>query len=161
MGNEGLDPRNSLSDQQGEMQMTDASLYQCKFLARPISFHSLHTPIADVNSQPLDVYMYYAAIEREREDNDPRPVPDAPWTVLYKTLLGKGHTVVTGDENDPIAGSPAPNKSLEHEKDGDQFTNEKGGNVVRHQDLISTKNEHALAYRLLRNASWQAVFYLM
>ncbi|KZP18705.1 hypothetical protein FIBSPDRAFT_893296 [Athelia psychrophila] len=144
MGNEGLDPRNSLSDQQGEMQMTDASLYQ-----------------SDVNSQPLDVYMYYAAIEREREDNDPRPVPDAPWTVLYKTLLGKGHTVVTGDENDPIAGSPAPNKSLEHEKDGDQFTNEKGGNVVRHQDLISTKNEHALAYRLLRNASWQAVFYLI
>ena len=99
--------------------------------------------------------MYYAAIEREREDNDPRPVPDAPWTVLFKKLTGKGHTVITGDENDTAVASIHNEKSLEHEKDGDRFSNEKG-----HHDM-GTKGDRDLAYRLLRTASWQAVFYLM
>ncbi|KAF7969159.1 hypothetical protein HWV62_28208 [Athelia sp. TMB] len=139
MGNEGLDPRNSLSEPQQEMQMTDAGVYQ-----------------TDINNQPLEVYMYYAAIEREREDNDPRPVPDAPWTVLFKKLTGKGHTVITGDENDTAVASIHNEKALEHEKDGDRFSNEKG-----HHDTLGTKGDRDLAYRLLRTASWQAVFYLI
>ena len=40
MGNEGLDPRNSLSEPQQEMQMTDAGVYQSESLHTRIGGHS-------------------------------------------------------------------------------------------------------------------------
>jgi hypothetical protein len=42
--------------------------------------------------------MYYAAIERKREAEDPRPIPDASWTVAFKTLTGRRSKIVWGDE---------------------------------------------------------------
>lgn len=42
--------------------------------------------------------MYYAAIERAHEDADERPIPDAPWSMIIKTLTGRKHKIVHAHE---------------------------------------------------------------
>lgn len=51
-----------------------------------------------LNKQPLEVYMYYAAIERQREADDPRPIPDSPWTVAFKKITGRRDRIVVAHE---------------------------------------------------------------
>lgn len=46
-----------------------------------------------MNSHPLEVYLHYSRRERSREEVDYRPVPDAPWTVLFKNVTGEGVAV--------------------------------------------------------------------
>lgn len=127
-----------------------------------------------INTQPLEVYMYYAALEREREDNDHRPVPDGPWTVMIKTITGrrdKIHTVNSPDLDVPMPATSDEHDSTDAERDGSPTraaAQEKGRKVSDGGTLVGTgpadlasKEERSVAYRALRTASWQAVFYLM
>ncbi|KAF2485816.1 transmembrane amino acid transporter protein-domain-containing protein [Neohortaea acidophila] len=118
------------------------------------------------NSQHLEVYMHYAAIERQREAEDPRPVPDASWTVAYKTLTGQKHKIVWGDEPNPVvvddevnAKGPAPGVEG---TDTEKGTGATVGGLDSHGEpsQVSTAERERL-YRALRVASWQAVFYLI
>ncbi|RSH93075.1 hypothetical protein EHS25_007428 [Saitozyma podzolica] len=154
MGQDGLDPRNDLSESLQEEQMTSHDVLG-----------------GNINSQPLEVYLYYAAIERAKEDADPRPIPDAPWIVLFKKLTGKSHTINYPDTPAPhydqsqlpgAVGESGSEKASSNEKNarnGDMEVSvgaapPAGGAVVE-------ESEHARAYRALRVASWQAVFYLI
>ena len=84
--------------------------------------------------------MYYARIEREREKNDPTAVADSPWVAFFKQIIGKKVDVVQA------AASP---DAREDEKSGEQSW------------TTITDRERDNAYRTLRVASWQAVFYLI
>lgn len=42
--------------------------------------------------------MWYAERERQRERNDPRPIPDSPWTIAYKRLTGQRDKIVVAHE---------------------------------------------------------------
>lgn len=122
--------------------------------------------------------MYYAAIEREREANDHRPVPDGPWTVMIKTLTGRRDKIHSADTPDLDAPMPAASasasdehSSLDAERDPSPSrtaAQEKGRKASEGGTLVGTgpadhasEGERNLAYRALRTASWQAVFYLM
>lgn len=110
-----------------------------------------------MNSLPLEVYMHYAAIERQREDRDPRPIPDAPWIVLFKTLTGRKDKIVyphtTGHQ--VIEHTTAHDSPKEKESPGIVSV---GGPEEGPLDMSVEKET---AYRFLRVASWQTVFYLI
>lgn len=121
--------------------------------------------------------MYYAAIEREREDADTRPVPDSPWTVMIKVLTGRRSAINHADTPNLDAplpkvhrvsneAEPVPEGMLE----SSAHVTEKGRKASDGATMIGPEsatvqsaavNERNLAYRALRTASWQAVFYLM
>lgn len=104
--------------------------------------------------------MYYAAIERKREAEDQRPIPDASWTIAFKTLTGRRSKIVWGDEPYPAQSHGA--SSLEPVTTGTEPEKEKVRTT--HSDgssLMVTSEEQDRLYRALRVASWQAVFYLI
>lgn len=105
--------------------------------------------------------MYWSAIEREREANDTRPVPDSPWTIFYKKVTGQsGKINHAGDDIVPH------NLSENATSQQDEYSiekSEKGGDEREVQVSPSsvTDYEKQRAYRVLRVASWQAIFYLI
>lgn len=118
--------------------------------------------------QPLEVYMYWAAIEREREANDTRPIPDSPWNVFFKTFTGRSHQICYPD--DATMGIPPPlpeNPEAQRVVGEGDSSNEKkavgDGEPPGYQETswTVTEVEKERAYRALRVASWQAVFYLI
>lgn len=116
--------------------------------------------------------MHYAEIERAREDADTRPIPDAPWTVLLKTITGRRNTIVqphsSGRRHSESSQAHSPiRNSTEKEKRGNH-----PGEVTVGAPTASDMHDHELAdnnlaqekdtaYRFLRVASWQIVFYLI
>ena len=107
--------------------------------------------------------MYYAAVERKREAEDPRPIPDASWTVAFKTLTGRRSKIVWGNEPNPV--QPHGEVSSPTAASGSDSEREKVGALAR---VVSdgsptsvTSEEQEGLYRALRVASWQAVFYLI
>ncbi|GMK56337.1 hypothetical protein CspeluHIS016_0301770 [Cutaneotrichosporon spelunceum] len=133
-----------------------------------------------MNAQPLEVYMYYAALERAREDADKRPVPDSPITILFKRMVGRKASIVWpyGPPKENKGGwlrqkrkraeqsaqttpqSQVEEKQVEEKQDtsAKDDTNVEGGS-----DLLGvlSPTERESAYRLLRAASWQLVFFLI
>ncbi|EMC93302.1 hypothetical protein BAUCODRAFT_235731 [Baudoinia panamericana UAMH 10762] len=102
-------------------------------------------PGINMNRQPLEVYQYWARLEREREAKDMTEIPDSPWVVLFKMLTGRSVAAPTEvaavhDGRDPEKESPAGSSDV-------------WGSV--------SEDERSKAYRALRVASWQAVFYLI
>lgn len=125
--------------------------------------------------------MYYAAIEREHEDNDPRPIPDAPWSVVFKRLTGNGHKVVLPndasqkeatysghagsltDGDDKTFVSPTPMRQ-DAEKQYKRETTADMTITAPHGDdggMSHIPGVTETSYRLMRVASWQIVFYLI
>lgn len=127
------------------------------------------------------MYLYWAKRERERELRDPRPVPDAPWIIVWKKITGRGHTVIR-----PETGAPAPTATIVHDSgsvgsgslekvghaDGHEKSHEKGeksntleAEVGPPRSDIEGDGPHDwarnTAYHLLRTSSWQAVFYMI
>lgn len=104
--------------------------------------------------------MYFAAIEREKELNDTRPMPDSTWSVLFKYATGRRKQIVTGNEV-PRSGSPPG--AMETYNDGSNEKARKGSTAVRTVEQSSSIDEDQknMACRAMRTASWQAVFYLM
>lgn len=107
------------------------------------------------------MYQYYAALEREREDADTRPVPDAPWTVAFKTLTGRRHQIVGAHEPHPT--TTIDNTTFPTGKDA-----EKRGLAQGHTTTVGSPDDGSMseeeklsAYRIMRVASWQIVFYLI
>lgn len=80
-----------------------------------------------MNAQPLEVYMYYAALERAREDADTRPVPDSPITILWKRMRGHKERIAY-----PY-GPPAPK----------EMKGRKLGALVRRRKRVTTATEGA------------------
>ncbi|KAL1407205.1 hypothetical protein Q8F55_006621 [Vanrija albida] len=124
--------------------------------------HLHHSPEVDVhdktrNSHPLEVYLHYAAIERAREEHDPRPIPDAPWTVLFKTLTGQRSKIV--HPHTPAAQPQYVEAGFPSEKKGQAAGTVQVGAPEAFDAEIAGQKE--TAYRLLRVASWQIVFYLI
>jgi hypothetical protein len=122
---------------------------------------------ATINEHPLEVYLYYAAAEREQEDNDTRPIPDAPWSVVMKKLTGRGDKIVLPTD---------PSQKLIHYDDGADMSPTPIGDSekqFKRQNLAADTTVSAphgdspypgvseSAYRLMRVASWQIVFYLI
>ena len=70
--------------------------------------------------QYLEVYLHYAAIERKREAEDPRPIPDASWTIMFKTLIGKKNSIVWGNEEPPVPASQVEGEVVNEKTGGDQ-----------------------------------------
>jgi len=121
--------------------------------------------------------MYYAAIEREHEDNDPRPIPDAPWSVFFKRITGNGDKVVLPtDPNQKLAYyqkagsftdgdetvSPTPvradaEKQFKRDQQADATVTAPAGDYP----YANVPGVSETAYRLMRVASWQIVFYLI
>lgn len=107
--------------------------------------------------------MYHAAIERKREADDPRPIPDASWTIMYKTLIGKKNQINWGEDPYPEAAVAAAND--EKATDSAASDNEKEqepervGSLSREtgEPIQVTQDERDRLYRALRVASWQAV----
>lgn len=104
--------------------------------------------------------MYYAAIERKREADDPRPIPDASWTVAFKTLTGRRSKIVWGNEPNPV--QPHGEVSSMPAASGSDSEREKVGGLDSDGNPTTvTSEEQERMYRALRVASWQAVFYLI
>ncbi len=130
-----------------------------------------------MNAQPLEVYLYYAALERAREDADPRPVPDSPLTVFVKRITGRsgrivypdGHRLRNGngtaksrlpwrkDSAETTASSVEPATPLDEKRDLQVENVEAGPGLL---DVLSPA-ERESTYRLMRTASWQLVFFLI
>jgi hypothetical protein len=113
--------------------------------------------------------MYWAALEREREANDSRPIPDSPWTVLYKIATRQSDQIHYADKSDDIP-PPLP-ENPEAQRAVDNGSDEKGDRgeaavmaadaaTDQPQSMVTT-DEKERAYRALKVASWQAVFYLI
>lgn len=104
--------------------------------------------------------MYYAKIEREREAADTRPIPDSPWTVLYKRVTGQSskinHADVDAVQLQPLGRGQPPQIT---DTDREKRVTETG--VEPEDSGIVTVAEREHAYRALRVASWQAVLYLI
>lgn len=121
-----------------------------------------------MNAQPLEVYMYYAALERAREAADTRPVPDSPLTVLVKRATGRGTQIVYPDGHEPgkrkawLRRRAAPSDTSEPLEEKRDTTTE-NENVEGGPGLLDVLSppERESAYRLLRAASWQLVFFLI
>lgn len=113
-----------------------------------------------MNSQPLEVYMYYAKIERDREAADPRGIPDSPWTVLFKRLTGQSSKI---NHPDTEYIPPVPAGSVEAPALTDSGDEKNVPMSASPQDCFAvvTDTEREHAYRALRVASWQAVLYLI
>jgi hypothetical protein len=104
--------------------------------------------------------MYYAAIERKREAEDPRPIPDASWTIAFKTLTGRRSKIVWGNEEYLVQ----PNSETVNAPIGSGLDSEKEkveASVSDGSPTMVTSEEQDRLYRALRVASWQAVFYLI
>jgi hypothetical protein len=125
----------------------------------------LLTVLASINERPLEVYMYYAELERMREDNDPRPIPDAPWSAVFKKITGNGDKIVL--PSDPsqkyIAGSGAatPRDQEKQLKAGQTPGEVTVGAPSSDSGMSHIPGVSESAYRLMRVASWQIVFYLI
>lgn len=134
------------------------------------------------------MYLYYAAIERKREDTDTRPIPDTPWTVLFKRLTGRKSSIVR-----PPGAVQATNTKSRHVGNFAQRLTRRGnkravddepqvpvdefssahepktnfhndGGVAESTDglmSVLSQREQDSAYRLLRSSSWQVVFFLI
>lgn len=155
-----------------------------------------------MNAQPLEVYMYYARLERTREDADERPVPDSPWTVFGKRVVGRKDRIVypygppgpsnsrlrrlmrrisgkspqddssKGEANSPssdpldygsrtrLQGRQANPTTITDDWKGADIREEEVGTGPGLLDVL-TPPERQTAYRLLRVASWQLVFFLI
>lgn len=117
------------------------------------------------------MYLYWANKERDREDRDPRPVPDAPWIVLWKRITGQVNKVAlapSGYVTD--AAAVHDNASSGFRSPGDEKTQEKSHAVVEQVGPPRARSEESrdwielerhTAYHLLRTASWQAIFYMI
>lgn len=117
--------------------------------------------------------MHYAEIERKREAEDPRPIPDASWTIMFKTLLGKKDKIIWGTEANPVAVEDIAAEvtarrtgsvvSVEQAKEAaTEIAKEKVGALDEQgAPTLVTQEEREKLYRALRVASWQAVFYLI
>ena len=104
--------------------------------------------------------MYYAAIERKREADDPRPIPDASWTIAFKALTGRRSKIVWGNAEYPVQ----PHSETVNVPASSAFDSEKEKAETRISDgspMAVTSEEQDRLYRALRVASWQAVFYLI
>lgn len=62
---------------------------------------------ASINAQPVEVYLYYARLERVRESADTRPAPDAPWVALGKRLRGRSDDIIPVPQMHPVASAAA------------------------------------------------------
>lgn len=101
--------------------------------------------------------MYYAKIEREREAADHRPIPDSPWTVLFKRITGQSSKIHFADvmaRPEPMNVEASTTPEVAGEKDVAKGRTERSASIV-------TTEEKEYAYRALRVASWQAVLYLI
>ncbi|RSH78012.1 uncharacterized protein EHS24_002463 [Apiotrichum porosum] len=139
LGPDGIDPRQEMTDNYEHHVVEHTNDPNASF-------------DRDTNSMPLEVYMHYAAIERAREDADPRPIPDAPWTVLIKTLTGRKSKIVHPHEPQPHQIQYTPSQEEKREP---------GEVTVGAPDNLDLTGEKETAYRVLRVASWQIVFYLI
>ena len=67
---------------------------------------------ATINAQPLETYLQYAERERLREENDYRPIPDAPWTVLLKRITREGVAVTPNTPGQKRTRQRRPRKAV-------------------------------------------------
>lgn len=112
--------------------------------------------------------MHYAAIERKREAEDPRPIPDASWTIMFKIMTGRRNKIVWGDEANPVTVTDVAEGSEKEEvhlpkKDAPSDSEKDKVGGLNDAGAVSsvTQEERDRLYRALRVASWQAVFYLI
>ena len=104
--------------------------------------------------------MHYAAIERKKEADDPRPIPDASWTVMYKTLTAQRHKIVWGDEPNPVQITDGDTK-IDTQNGSDSEKEKVGAFDSDGNPALVDQEVRDRAYRALRVASWQACFYLI
>lgn len=144
-----------------------------------------------LNKMPLEVYMWYAERERQRERDDPRPVPDSPWTIAYKRLTGQKDKIVVTHERPELveesdglwtmlwkrafrkhpAVAATPRDTMDDEPEevivslpGTTNSAEHSGastSLEKERQPVFTEREKQSAYLLLRVASWQLVFYMI
>lgn len=144
-----------------------------------------------LNKMPLEVYMWYAERERQRERDDPRPIPDSPWTIAYKRLTGQKAKIVVAHERPELveesdglwtmlwkrafrkrraAAAPTPTPTLGQPEEllaslpGTTDSADHSGasaSLEKERQPILTGREKQSAYLLLRVASWQLVFYMI
>ncbi len=107
--------------------------------------------------------MHHAAIERAREASDTRPIPDASWTVMYKTLTGQRSKIVWGNEEDPpvLAVEREPGSATGSDSEAPMEKEKVGAFASDGNPTMVSQDERDRLYRALRVASWQAVFYLI
>lgn len=131
----------------------------------------------------FQVYEYYAAIEREREANAVylESETGSPYTKLYRKLFSNGKKYDTGSVGDVVETSSTAGSDSDEKKGMSAV-----GKVVSTGDnhlLITTRERDTgewiplflfsqkvklmifvcffVAYRALRTASWQGVFFLI
>jgi hypothetical protein len=147
-----------------------------------------------MNTQPIEVYLYYAAREREREAADTRAIPDAPWTAVVKGLPGKAKqkpkAKTAGRPGDDGAFPPSPGvpttpglwcawpqsqsqsmssatvasmqeSTMKGSTETLTLRDKEAATVLEGEQPLITPAESQTAYRLLRVASWQVVFFLI
>lgn len=144
-----------------------------------------------LNKMPLEVYMWYAERERQRERDDPRPIPDSPWTIAYKRLTGQKAKIVVAHERPELveesdglwtmlwkrafrkrraAATPTPAPTPDDPEEllaslpGTTDSGDRSGasaSLEKERQPIFTERDKKSAYLLLRVASWQLVFYMI
>lgn len=139
-----------------------------------------------LNKMPLEVYMWYAERERLREREDPRPIPDSPWTIAYKRLTGQKDKIVVAyeqpelvEESDGLwtmlwkrafrkhratttftSTQDEPQELLTSMPESAEHSGT-SASLEKERQPIFTEREKQSAYLLLRVASWQLVFYMI
>lgn len=154
-----------LSPIQAEVAASSAQAFEHEPLDRELKQSATahrHCP-GSRNAQPLEIYLFHAFIERLRESRDPRPIPDSPWTVIFKKITGRGSSIVY--PNGPIS---APNTTSHGEEELKVSTpvDEKAETPETESPAsrvvtFDIQTQKQTAYRLLRVASWQVVFFLV
>lgn len=142
-----------------------------------------------LNKMPLEVYMWYAERERQRERDDPRPIPDSPWTIAYKRLTRQKDEIVVAYEQPELVEESdglwtmlwkrafrkrqtvvAAPTTLEDEPEellaslpGKESADYSGASasLEKERQPVFTQRKKKSAYLLLRVASWQLVFYMI
>lgn len=130
----------------------------------------------NINQQPLDVYLHYAAIERQREEEAPEGT--SPYGALFRRLIGKEPLQEEPAISPPLEGGVVYGDKQSHEKgqskeksDGnpDAYITERSvsrissserqnGMFVRLREGLPWRTDlQSEAYRALRTASWQGV----
>jgi len=144
MGPGGLDPRNALSEHQRDLQMTDTDLLDL-----------------NINQQPLDVYLHYAAIERQREEEAPEGT--SPYGALFRRLIGKEPLQEEPAISPPLEGGVVYGDKQSHEKGQSKEKSDGNPDAYITERSVSriSSSERQNAYRALRTASWQGVFFLI
>ncbi|KAL1406711.1 hypothetical protein Q8F55_008417 [Vanrija albida] len=122
----------------------------------------MSTPLPP-HAEPLEVYLFHAFIEHLREATDPRPIPDSPWTVVFKTVTGRRDTIVHQHEPVPTLAIESPADTPIGEKPLATPDEKTSASVALPRDDFEAQiqSEKQTAYRLLRVASWQVVFFLV